>query len=50
MPDHPLWWLLAVSCIAWYSVITVYVAVRGFRDIRTMLRRLGQDRDGPESD
>jgi hypothetical protein len=34
------WWLVAMACIAWYSTITLYVAVRGVRDIRNMLDRL----------
>ncbi len=37
----PLFWkLLTVACLVWYSAITLYVAVRGFRDIREMLMRL----------
>lgn len=35
-----LWGLLVAACLIWYSTITVYVAVRGFVDIRAMLRRL----------
>ena len=39
----PLFWkLLAAACLIWYSSVTLYVAVRGFRDIREMLRRLKQ--------
>ncbi len=42
----PLFWkLLAVACLAWYSSITVYVAVRGFKDIREMFRRLKRTKD-----
>ncbi len=40
IPQHPFWWLLAMACLAWYSLVTAYVAVLGARDIRTMLRRL----------
>ena len=36
------WKLLVAACLIWYSSITVYVAVRGFRDIQEMLRRLKQ--------
>lgn len=37
----PLFWkLLAAACLLWYATITVYVAVRGYRDIREMLKRL----------
>ncbi len=41
MLKHPIWLLLTAACILWYSTITVYVAVRGVLDIRSMLRRLG---------
>ena len=41
MTMGPIFWkLLAAACLLWYSTITVYVAVRGFRDIKTMLKRL----------
>lgn len=43
---QPFWWLLTVACLAWYATVTVYVAIRGVRDIRGMLRRLREsDRD-----
>lgn len=46
----PLFWkLLTAACLLWYATITVYVAVRGFRDIQSMLRRLAaRRRSGPE--
>lgn len=34
------WHILVWACVIWYSTITVYVAVRGASDIRSMLRRL----------
>jgi uncharacterized membrane protein len=34
------WWLLCMVCVIWYSTITVYVAIRGWFDIRGMLGRL----------
>jgi hypothetical protein len=40
MTEHWFWWLLAVACVVWYSTITVYVAVKGVRDIKSMLKRL----------
>ncbi len=34
-------WLIAtVGCIAWYSGVTIYVAVKGAFDIGSMLQRL----------
>ena len=40
MTEHWFWWLLTLSCVLWYTTITVYVAVKGFSDIKYMLRRL----------
>ena len=34
------WWWMTVACLAWYSTITVYVSIRGVRDIKSMLARL----------
>jgi hypothetical protein len=42
----PLFWkLLTAACLAWYATVTVYVAVRGLRDIREMLRRLAENKN-----
>lgn len=41
------WWLLLMACLVWYSTVTIYVAVRGALDIRSMLRRLGEFRERP---
>jgi hypothetical protein len=40
---HECWWLLTMACVAWYSTITVYVAIRGASDIKKMLRHLAED-------
>ena len=45
MSEHWFWWLLTVACIVWYSTITVYVAIRGVTDIKTMLRHLSNSDD-----
>lgn len=40
------WRLLTYACVVWYTSVTVYVAIRGAADIRTMLASLasrGQD-------
>jgi hypothetical protein len=34
------WRLLTWVCVAWYSLLTLYVAWRGVQDIRGMLERL----------
>ena len=44
--EHWVWWLLTMACVVWYCTITVYVAVKGTADIKTMLARLG---DQPET-
>lgn len=41
------WHLLLWACVLWYSSITLLVALRGWKDILTMLRRL---RDGEGDD
>jgi hypothetical protein len=46
--EHWFWWLLAVACIVWYSTITVYVAYRGFFDIKRMLKNLSATEEHPE--
>jgi len=38
--QHWFWWTLTAACVIWYSTVTIYVAIRGFWDIRSMLRRL----------
>jgi len=45
LKTHPFWGLLTLAVLVWYSTITIYVAIRGFLDIKTMLRRL-KDRKG----
>jgi hypothetical protein len=42
------WLVVAIACTLWYSTVTIYVTIRGARDIRGMLERLGsgQDRGG----
>jgi len=39
---HWFWWLLTIAAIAWYTLITGYVAARGVLDIKRMLRALAQ--------
>ncbi len=44
MIDHWFWFALTIACLVWYSLVTVYVAVRGAYDIRGMLSHLGAKR------
>ncbi|HPU27364.1 MAG TPA: hypothetical protein PK458_14395 [Phycisphaerae bacterium] len=39
------WLALVVSCLTWYSTVTIYVAIKGVADIKSMLRRLSQGDD-----
>lgn len=45
---HWFWWALTVACIVWYSTITVYVAIRGAFDIKSMLAELGKRKAADE--
>ena len=36
------WKVLTFASVAWYAAVTVYVAVRGAADIRTMLGDLAK--------
>jgi hypothetical protein len=40
MADHDFWFVVTIGCVAWYSSVTIYVAIRGVFDIRAMLDRL----------
>ena len=37
---HYFWTGLFIACLVWYSTVTVYVAIRGAFDIKTMLGHL----------
>lgn len=43
---NTFWHFLTWACVAWYSTITIYVAVKGFRDIRSMIERLKRGEEG----
>jgi len=51
MSNHWFWWALTTACVIWYSTITVYVAIKGARDIKNMLARLSNEtqRDAEDS-
>ena len=42
MMEHWFWLLITGACVLWYSTITVYVAVKGLKDIKSMLKRLAE--------
>lgn len=41
-----VWFLLTLAALLWYGSVTIYVAVKGARDIREMLARLQNRKDG----
>jgi hypothetical protein len=42
LKDHWFWGATTIACLAWYSTITIYIAIKGTIDIRNMLRRLSK--------
>jgi hypothetical protein len=46
LKDHWFWGATTIACLAWYSTITIYVAIRGAADIRGMLARLSSAENG----
>jgi hypothetical protein len=42
MTEHWFWLVLTAACVIWYSTITIFVAVKGMKDIRGMLERLAK--------
>lgn len=47
LTGHWAWGLLMLAVIVWYSSVTIYVAIRGGLDIKSMLRELAK-RNSPE--
>ena len=31
-----------MACVVWYSTVTIYVAIKGVADVRSMLARLAK--------
>ena len=48
MGGHWFWWLLTAAVVIWYSTITVYVAIRGAVDIKSMFTRLSDKQSGKD--
>ena len=36
------WFYMTVAVMVWYSTITIYVAIKGAVDIKSMLKRIGK--------
>ena len=45
MTLHLFWLILVGACLTWYGTITIYIAVRGFADIREMLATLKKQQE-----
>ncbi|MEK7250482.1 MAG: hypothetical protein AAB209_08680 [Bacteroidota bacterium] len=43
LQNHWFWGLITLACLIWYSTITVYVAIKGAKDIKSMLKRLEEN-------
>ncbi len=48
MLRHVFWLLITAAVVLWYSTVTIYVAIRGVRNIKGMLSRLGQQKASQE--
>lgn len=47
LTNHWFWGVITLACLAWYSTITIYIAIKGVGDIRSMLHRLSGPKDAP---
>lgn len=45
--SHWFWLIIFVASTVWYCTITVYVAIKGARDIKAMLARLADGVQDP---
>ena len=45
MTAATFWLCLTIAALVWYSCVTVYVAIQGVADIKSMLRRLKERSD-----
>ena len=45
--SHWFWHALIWGVVLWYSTITIWVAIRGARDIRDMVKRLDEEPPPP---
>ena len=50
MTKHWFWWIMTAACVVWYSTITIYVAIKGAADIKSMLNRLSHTANTEQTD
>lgn len=48
--DHWFWFFLSVACVAWYMTITIFVAVKGFTDIKSMFTTMAREQQEQSED
>ena len=39
------WYIMSIACLLWYSLLTLYVAVKGGYDIKSMLKKLSSKQE-----
>ena len=40
MLSHAFWAVMTAAVVIWYSTVTIYVGIKGIKDIKQMLARL----------
>jgi hypothetical protein len=45
MLSHTFWAVMTAAVVIWYSTVTIYVGIKGIKDIKQMLARLKPGRD-----
>lgn len=50
MTEHWFWFGITVLVVAWYSTITVWIAIRGAADIREMVANLDAEQAAEKVD
>ena len=48
MLDHWFWLFASVACVVWYMTVTVFVAIKGFADIKSMFASMARQKDEAE--
>lgn len=39
------WYLLTMASLIWYIIVTIYVGYKGIDDIKSMLKRLSEQKN-----
>lgn len=49
MFEHWFWLSVSVACVIWYMTVTIFVAIKGFSDIKSMFTKLSRQKDESEN-